>query len=102
MPGCTSMPSVEVAASPECAVLITVTRPSLSIRMYRSSVRSLEFDKSGQPRTQLALFEVGGVFRVASHVRPTHFGCVDCRSNAKCQDKRVGEMITRPPPDTFA
>ena len=25
MPGCTSMPSVDVAASPECAMLISVT-----------------------------------------------------------------------------
>src|SRR5208337_5618896 len=73
-PGCTSMPSVEVAASPECALLITATR-----------------------RHHLYV-----CIGMACSVRPTHSGCVSCRSNAKFQDERVGEMITRPSPENFA
>src|SRR5208337_1539466 len=74
MPGCTSMPSVEVAASPECAALITATR-----------------------RHHLYVCIV-----MACSLRPAHSGYVSCRSNAKCQDERVGEIITRPSPENFA
>jgi hypothetical protein len=68
MPGCTSVPSVDVAASPECNVLITVTSLHYLYVCIECSVRSLDFDKSEKQEPQHALFGVGGVFRVA--VRP--------------------------------
>ena len=68
------MPSVEGAASPECALLITATR-----------------------RHHLYV-----CIGMACSVRPTHFRCANCRSNAKCQDKQGEEIKTRPPPENFA
>lgn len=53
------MPSVNVAASPGYAVLITVTSFHCLYVCIDHFVRSLDFDQS-ENQTQLAIFEVGG------------------------------------------
>ena len=61
MPGSTFMPSVEVAASPECAVLITATRPGY-LYVCVDTIGSVASTNPDHQRTQLAFFEVGACF----------------------------------------
>ena len=70
MPGCTSVPSVNVTASPECNVPITVTSLQYLYVCIDCSVRSLDFHKSKKPRAPACAIWSWGVFRVAFHVRP--------------------------------
>jgi hypothetical protein len=90
MPGCTSMPSVEVAASPECATLISATSRHylygcIDLKCSVTRIRQIRRTKNSA-----APFEFGGAFRVVSHVKPTHFGCV---AVTQTLDVKISELV---------
>jgi hypothetical protein len=104
MPGCSSVPSVDVTVSPECNVLITVTSLQYLYVRIEYAVRSLDFHKSKKAKNpSLRYSKSGACFELpCTSGLDRHFGCVNCCPNAKCQDKQIGEMLTRPMPDIFA